>query len=165
MTYKTSLDTTTKVITITITVVFAIIIGGGYFFIKSGTHTSPIYTIVALLAVWGIAFLYRPLRYEVTKDSLIIHHIIRNVRLEMSEVKSIGLLQKSDIGFSFRTFGIGGLFGYFGLLTTTKLGNTTWYATRKTNIVLVQTISNKKIIVTPDNAQEFVQSFNNVYGG
>ena len=36
----------------------------------------------------------------------------------------------------------------------------TWYATRRNNAVLVTTIYNKKIILTPNEPEKFVIEFN-----
>ena len=57
-------------------------------------------------------------------------------------------------------FGVGGLFGYYGNFVNSTLGSMTWYATRRDKAVLITTLENKKIIVTPDSPEEFVASFN-----
>ena len=36
----------------------------------------------------------------------------------------------------------------------------TWYATRRNKAVLVTTISDKKIVLTPDEPEQFVGAFN-----
>jgi hypothetical protein len=36
----------------------------------------------------------------------------------------------------------------------------TWYATRRNNVVLVTTIHQKKIILTPNEPEKFVTAFN-----
>ncbi len=66
------------------------------------------------------------------------------------------MLDKEKIGWAIRTFGVGSLFGYYGKFANTKLGSMTWYATRKDKTVLVRTIDNKKIILTPDEPEKFV---------
>jgi hypothetical protein len=68
-------------------------------------------------------------------------------------------LDKEKIGWAIRTFGVGGLFGYYGKFANTKLGSMTWYATRKDRAILVRTIDNKKIILTPDEPEKFVADF------
>ena len=35
----------------------------------------------------------------------------------------------------------------------------TWYATRQNNTVLVRTIDNKNIVLTPDEPEKFVANF------
>jgi Bacterial PH domain len=160
MTYKTSLDNLAKGITIGVTILFAIIIIGQYSIIKDAGQAIPIYTTVTLLLIYFIAFAFRPINYSLTADKLIIHRLFADVKIDRNQIKSVELLDKNEIGWAFRTFGVGGLFGYYGKFANTKLGNMTWYATRKDRTVLVQTSDNKKIILTPNDPDKFVADFN-----
>ena len=160
MTYKASLDNLAKGITIGVTVLFAVIIFGQFSIIKDAGRTVPIYTIVALLLIYLIAFVFRPINYNLTSDKLIIHRLFADVKIERSQIKSVELLDKGKISWSIRTFWVGGLFGYYGKFANTKLGSMTWYATRRDRIVLVRTIDNRKIILTPDNPDKFIADFN-----
>lgn len=160
MTYKTSLDNLAKGITIGVTIVFAIIIIGQYSIIKEAGKATPIYTIVALLLIYFIAFVFRPINYNLTADKLIIHRLFADVKIDRNQIKSVELLDKDKIGWAIRTFGVGGLFGYYGKFANRKLGSMTWYATRKDRTVLVQTVDNKKIILTPNDPDRFVADFN-----
>ena len=160
MTYKTSLDNLAKGITMGVTILFAFIIVGQYSIIKDAGRASLIYTTVALLLIYFIAFALRPINYNLTLDKLIIHRLFMDVKIERNNIKSLELIDKEKISWSIRTFGVGGLFGYYGKFANTKLGSMTWYATRKDKMVLVQTIDNRKIILTPDNPDKFIADFN-----
>ncbi len=160
MTYKTSLDNLAKGVTIGVTILFAIIIIGQYSIIKDAGRAIPIYTTVALLLIYFIAFAFRPINYEVSADKLIIHRLFVDVKIDRSQIKSVELLDKEKIGWAIRTFGVGGLFGYYGKFANTKLGSMTWYATRRDRTVLVRTVDNKKIILTPNDPDKFVADFN-----
>jgi hypothetical protein len=50
-----------------------------------------------------------------------------------------------------RTFGVGGLFGYFGKFHTPGIGHSTFYATQRKNKILIVTSNDKKIVITPDD--------------
>ena len=156
MTYKTSLDKNSIVITIGVTILFAFIIGGQYSIIKDAGRAIPIYTTTACLLIYFIAFAFRPINYIVTKDELIVRRLLLSVHIKRANIKSIELIEKNKITGSIRTFGIGGLFGYFGNFANFSLGRMTWYATRKDKPVLVKTIANKKIIFTPNDPGKFV---------
>lgn len=160
MRYKTSLDNLAKGITIGVTILFAFIIVGQYSIIKDSGRAVPIYTTVALLLIYFIAFAFRPINYNLTLDKLIIHRLFMDVKIERNSIKSMELIDKEKISWSIRTFGVGGLFGYYGKFANTKLGSMTWYATRKDRMVLVRTIDNRKIILTPDNPDKFIADFN-----
>lgn len=159
MTYKTSLDNLAKGITISITVLFAVIIIGQYSIIKDVGRAVPIYTTVALILIYFIAFAFRPINYNLANGKLTIHRLLLDVNIDRVNIKSVELIDKDKIGWSLRTFGIGGLFGYFGYFVNIKMGKMTWYATRKDRTVLLLTNDNKKIILTPDDPTKFLTDF------
>lgn len=156
MTYKASLDNLAKGVTIGVTVLFAVIIFGQFSIIKDAGRAVPIYTTATLLLIYFIALAFRPINYILTSDNLIIHRLFADVKIQRSQIKSIKLLDKSATGWSIRTFGVGGLFGYYGKFLNSKLGSMTWYATRRDVMVLIVTMDNKKIIVTPDDPNKFI---------
>ena len=161
MTYKTSLDNVTKVITLGITILFAAIIIGQYSIIKDATASAtPIYITVGLLIIYFIVFAFRPVKYSLTAGNLIVHRLFSDVKIERSKIKSVELVDKEKLSWSVRVFGVGGFFGYFGKFANAKLGTMTWYATRKDRIVLVKMLNNKKIILTPDEPEKFVADCN-----
>jgi len=160
MTYKTSLDKTATAITIGVTILFAIIIGGQYVFIRDVGRAIPIYTTTACLVIYFIAFAFRPIDYVVTKKEIIVRRPILNVHIKRTDIKSTELIERNKITGSIRTFGVGGLFGYYGNFANFSLGRMTWYATRKDKPVLVKTIDNKNIIFTPNDQDEFVSELN-----
>ena len=131
MVYKTSLGNWTKGITIIITFLFAFIIIKQYSVIRDAGKANPIYTTVALSVIYFIALVFRPIYYKITNDKLIIHRLIKDVKINRQNISTIELINKEKISWSFRTFGVGGLFGYFGNFANSKLGRMTWYATRR----------------------------------
>lgn len=50
-----------------------------------------------------------------------------------------------------RTFGVGGLLGYFGKFYTPQIGHMTFYATQRTNRILIVDKQGKKFLLTPDD--------------
>lgn len=159
MIYKTSMDNVTKGITIGVTILFAIIIVGQYSIIKDVRHSIPNYTTIALLLIYFIAFAFRPISYEITDEQLVVHRIFMDVRIFKDSIKSVEIIDKDKVRPALRTFGVGGLFGYFGKFANFKMGTMTWYATRKNNTVLLITKDNKKIILTPNEPVNFVNEF------
>jgi hypothetical protein len=160
VTYKTSLDNLAKGITIGVTILFAIIIVGQFSIIKDEGRTVPIYTAVASLLIYFISFAFRPISYILTKDKLIVHRPFKDVRIDRVNIRSVELLDKEQLGWNIRIFGVGGLFGYFGKFANRKFGSMTWYATRRDRTVLLVTIDNRKIVLTPNDPGKFVADFN-----
>ncbi len=157
MTYNTSLDKTAIVITIAVTILFAFIIGGQFIIIKDKGHAIPIYTTVTCLLIYFLTFAFRPVKYIVTKDELIVRRPLLNVHIKRADIKSVKLIEKNTISGSIRIFGVGGLFGYYGSFSNFSLGRMTWYATRRDKPVLVKTSGNKNIIFTPNDPATFVK--------
>ncbi len=156
MKFTTSLDSLAKGITLGVTLLFLIIIFGQYKLIDESDGLLPVYTTTALLVIYLIAFSFRPMYYFVTANQVIIHRLFKAVKIDRNKIKCAELLTKDQIGFTVRTFGVGGLFGYYGHFSSTKLGAMTWYATRQNQVVLVQLIDDKKIILTPDEPEIFL---------
>lgn len=156
MEYKASLDKTAIVITIAVTLLFAVIIAGQYSFIRDEGRTSAIFATAVCLLVYGISYLFRPTGYTVTPEELVIRRPIGNVRLKREEIRSVELVERNQVSGSIRTFGVGGLFGYYGHFANFNLGRMTWYATRRDHPVLVRTVLGRKIVLTPDNREDFV---------
>lgn len=160
MTYKASLDVQAKFITIIITVLFAAIIAGEFSALKGVNPLIPILTAIFLILIYLIVFALRPISYTLTPETLTIHRLFKDVAIDRANIAKTELLAKDQTSWSVRTFGVGGLFGYFGKFANSKLGSMTWYATRKDRMVLVLSTNNKKIIITPDDEQGFVASMN-----
>lgn len=158
MIYKTSLDNFAKTITVFTTIVFIVIITGQVSLIIDFQLTVPIITIIFLVATYLVAFLYRPIDYRVTDTKLIIHRPLQDIEIERKDIQSVEKIDKAKLSFTVRTFGVGGLFGYWGRFANHKIGVMTWYGTRRDKAVLVKTFSNKKFVVTPDNLDEFLAS-------
>ena len=149
MIFKTSLDKLSMVVTIGITLIFGLIIIGQYATIRDGDNTIPNYLTFVLLLIHSIAFSFWPKSYTLTADKLIINRPLINVKINRSDIKSVEQIGKDKFGYTFRMFGVGGLFGYYGKFVNATLGSMTWYATRRNKAVLITTLENKKIIVNP----------------
>ena len=156
MTYNTSLDNLAKGITIGVTILFVAILIGQFSIINDTGWAVPIITTVTLFLIYFISFAFSPINYEVSAQHLSIHRLLIDVNIDRNQIKSVALLDKEKLGWVFRTFGVGGLFGYYGKFANTKLGSMTWYATRRDKTVLIETLDKKKIILTPDEPEKFV---------
>ena len=120
--------------------------------------SNSIITIFILVLIYLIVFLYRPICYTITNDLLIIHRPLTDIKIARKDIHNIELLDKVRLKGTIRTFGVGGLFGYWGKFTNSKIGEMIWYATRRDNAVLVTTFGNKKIVLTPDEPGLFVST-------
>jgi len=158
MKFAASLDKIAVVLTVLVTVLFVAIVGGQYAFITDAGRADPIYTTVGYLAIYGLAFAFRPAGYVVTNEEVLVSRPLLNVHIKRADIHRVVALPAQDLSASIRLFGVGGLFGYYGRYTNLRLGRTTWYATRRDTPVLVETTDNKKYILTPDDPSGFVRA-------
>jgi len=159
-TFTTSLDKFNKTTTILVFVFLLVIVIVAFFLIPKGEPN--IIDSIAFLPVilFFVVYLFRPNNYSVSTDKLLIHRILGNIEIQRNNIQSVQEIDESQVKNSLRTFGVGGFFGSFGKFWNSKLGNMTWYVTRRNNFVLVETKDKKKIILTPDKPEEFVAFFN-----
>ena len=155
-TFTTSLDKFNKTTTI-IVIVFLLVISTTIFFLIPDGERNIIDSMVFLpIILCVVLYLFRPNNYSVSSDKLLIHRMIKDVKINRSNIQSVQEIDESQVKNSLRTFGVGGFFGNFGTFWNGKLGKMIWYVTRRNNFVLVETKDQKKIILTPDNPVEFV---------
>lgn len=154
MRYSASLDTVSKWITIGCIAFFSFITFEGIYNIVTSESTRVIAELAAIVAADAIpiaVWLFAPSGYEVGADSL---HIVRpagNVSLLYGDILQVCVVPDSEMAFTIRAFGSGGLFGYFGKMMTAKYGISTWYATQRHNYILLTLRSGKTVVITPDD--------------
>ena len=155
MTFKTSLDGLAKGITISVIIVFSLIIVGQLVPSYGVDPVGSVFLSGVLVAICLFCALFSPMSYELTNESLIIHRLFSDITIKRKDILTVREVSKSDMLLTARIFGVGGLFGYFGRYSNHKIGKLNMYATRRNNTVLVET-GNKKIILTPDDPRELV---------
>jgi len=155
MEFKASLGISAKIITIGITCLFTALIIWPVFTISDNGVPSLIYVPTALGLIYFGVLLYSPRKYSITENAFVVHRFIGNYSIPKASIRSVEILQKG-VPFAMRTFGVGGLFGYFGTFYNADMGNMQWYITRRDKTVLIKTSSGKKIVVSPDDAEQFV---------
>ena len=107
--------------------------------------------IVLLLA----AYAYSPCDYAIADGTLVVRRWIGDIRIPLGEIVSCRKSTKEDFAGCLRLWGSGGLFGYYGLFRTSRLGKCTWYMTHRSNAVVIQTAA-KTILLSPDDVEGFL---------
>lgn len=153
MEYRASYDSSTKWIT-GIVIIFLLGIGSAGFISFSKTSNTLYYQIgiflFSLLTLIG-AWIFSILTYTLTEDFLIIHRPIGSVKIPIKEIKEIRHLDKFNMFGTIRTFGSGGLFGYYGKFYIPKLGHVNMFCTQRIHQILIITKDEKKRIISPDD--------------
>lgn len=160
MTYKASLDNGARIITAGVTILFITIITLELFYLKQ----APLFVVIAssslLVVIYLLVFLLRPVQYELTAGEVIIRRQAEKVTISRQEIAKAEIPDRQRMGTPVRTFGVGGLFGYFGKFYSSRIGSMTWYATRRDRIILIETIHSRRIIISPDEPEKFLEELN-----
>ncbi len=159
MIFTATLDKTTKILTIGITLLFAGIVVVPKLLGKTET-TEMIITGIILGLIYGISYAFSPKSYELNETELIINRPLNKVVLKYHEIKNTSKIGNNKLNFAIRLLGVGGLFGYFGKFWNKEFGSMTWYATRRENAIMITTKDDKRIILTPDETEKFISEFN-----
>lgn len=156
MTYPASLDKTAIVITWLVTLLF-FGIGGfqTYQIAQLDTYDTRAWVLMGanglLVVIFVVCYLYRTLAYAVDRVGVTIQRPIGNKVIHFDEIRNAFTVDKETMGWVLRTFGVGGLFGYFGKFRSHRMGNMTWYATRRDRYLVIVTNDDRKIVTTPDD--------------
>ena len=149
--FATSYDLATKIVS---AVVIAILVA--IFVITK----SALVGIIGL-CVLTLAYLYSPRSYEVSGRSILIKRLIGTVRIPLDNIRELRPGTADDFRKCFRLWANGGLFGYYGLFKTARLGKCTWYVTNRSHSVIVVT-SEKTVVVSPSDVPGFLASVRSV---
>ncbi|GIV34245.1 MAG: hypothetical protein KatS3mg031_1780 [Chitinophagales bacterium] len=157
MTFKASLDSTAKMITAGVIILFLVLV---WISITSLIQAKgePLAllihggTIAGVIAILVGSWLFAPQSYVLAENELVINRPVRKVHIPLSNIIQIRKLHDREGKWPIRTFGVGGLFGYFGKYYLPSIGHATFYATQRKNKILIITNQNKKIIITPDDS-------------
>jgi hypothetical protein len=123
------------------------------------TLLAPVGLLVAVLYAW-IWLRWRPVGFEIAPDGLAIR--FPGLRLELAgrDIAAVRLLTgeafREEFGLAFR-IGVGGLWGGFGWLWTSRRGLVEFYVSRLDAFVLIERRGDRPLLFTPENPEEFVE--------
>jgi hypothetical protein len=119
------------------------------------THSLIFFTIALLLIL--VSFAYSPRGYVLSDRAILVQRLAGHPRIALDDVREARRATPDDFRRSIRLRGSGGLFGYYGLFRSAKLGKFTAYVTNRNNRVVVITGS-KTAIFSPDDADGFLNA-------
>lgn len=156
MNYSASLDRLSRVITIGVALLFISIGIGFNYFPEDETNSAlsrftPLFVNLFNGSILLICFLLRPTGYQLTENSLTILRPLFPKKFNYSDIKEVRIISRYDLKWSIRTFGNGGVFGYYGKFFNHSFGSMTWFATRRENFVMLLLKDERKIVITPDD--------------
>lgn len=114
-----------------------------------------------LIALYGVVWLgCRPSCFVIASRYLEIMFPIWRRRISIADIARIRLIDREafsqEFGWAIR-IGVGGLWGGFGWLWTTKQGLIEFYISRLDAFVLIERSHGKKLMITPENPDRFIE--------
>jgi hypothetical protein len=138
--FPASYDLTTKIIT-------AVVCAG---MLVGAVASQKLWVAALLLSTIGLGYAFSPASYALTGGTLIVKRLIRNVEIPLVGVREVRRAEPDDFRGCLRLWGSGGLFGYYGLFRTSRLGKCTWYVTNRSNAIVVVT-DTTTVLLSPDD--------------
>ena len=129
MTFSVSYDTSCKVISASVAALALIL------WALSGQWLVGLGGVVVLLG----GYAWSPRGYSVDGSAIVVHRLIGDARLPLAGLREARPAAMDDFSGAIRLAGSGGLFGYYGLFSTSKLGRGTWYLTNRDRVAVVVT--------------------------
>lgn len=118
------------------------------------------YALLLLMAIFFVAYLYRPLHYNVEQATLSIKRPLNSLDIALSDIKKASLITQDDLGMAIRLFASGGMWGYYGFFYSFKMGKMWWYVTQRQNYVLIQTTDDTQYLLSPDQPEQLINALN-----
>jgi len=149
--YRASFDITTKIITF---IVFSLIFWEILATALQGAWQVGIPISIAFSLFIIGTYAYSIKAYQILDESLLIKRAFSKFdkAIPLAEIESVSIPNEADFKYTVRTFGNGGLFGYYGLYANKTLGSFRMYATNKANRILIILKDGKgKIVLSPDD--------------
>ncbi len=154
------LDTTASIVSICVS---ALLIGLSVFFLIKVPLGWP-FAIMMMLILLG-CYLLSPKTYSFENTTLVIEKMIgKKIKIRFNDIEGYVRIPDFTKLKVARTFGNGGLFGYYGMFTTAEYGTINCQLTSLKNIVIIKT-KRGTFAVSPAEPNKFEEHFKNIFGG
>lgn len=155
MIYKYKVAQWDKKVLIATIAVFILFLFSSY----KAIHEEDIVTIGWVLSLlWGgliVFFLFSPRGYALSERHIYILRPVGKIKIHRDSIKSLEIIERAKPHM--RTFGSGGLFGWFGIFDFEE-GKVNVWATRWEQMVRIETDS-KIYLISPANPDDFYQAY------
>lgn len=148
------MDATTKVITIVV-VLLLLSLPLLSLLLEPPKLLVSISGFILLYGVIIISYGFIPKRIAVSHDQILIKNLYGPMIININEIQSA--IKIDQLGLNIRTFGVGGLFGYFGYFN----GGDVWYVTNTHKKVKVVLKTGKIYMISPENPDDFLKAVHN----
>jgi hypothetical protein len=122
----------------------------------SSDSAPPILFLVFPLII--LAWAIHPVYYEITTTSIKVKRPVGSIEYPLHMIEEVRPILTSELGFRFRLFASGGLFGYLGFYHSAKIGQFVMWCTNQEELIMI-TCAGKKIIISPSDSAAFYYEY------
>ena len=136
---------------------FSLLIFGGVSFLvllfvpQRFSWPAAVFLLVVLLITYGLS----PRGFSLGPEGLRIHRPFGAHVLPLGKVRNARRAQPGEL-CGLRTFGSGGMFGFFGWFWSRKLGHYRAYVTHRRDMVLVE--AERPYLLSPERPDDFLRT-------
>jgi len=143
------------IITLTVcALIIAIAVNTLYVSLTNNNVEVGVLTALLCLGLLVVPYLFSPRAFELTRNGIVVRRILRSFEIPYSKIRKAYL---ADLSWKrIRLWASGGLYGFYGLFYVARLGKVWVYATRRCNLVVIETEGNKYAI-SPEDPEEFLE--------
>lgn len=142
------MDLQTKIFTILFGLICLVVIGfGGYEIFTEKAFFLLFPVAVVCIALISSYLMIPEISVDAQKNILIKNNFV-NFKIKREEIAELDIITGKK--FNIRTFGVGGLFGYFN-------GNDVWYVTNLNKKIQITMKSGKIYMISPENTENFLR--------
>ncbi|UCE19093.1 MAG: PH domain-containing protein [Gemmatimonadota bacterium] len=145
-------DRFVQTVTVLIIITFVVLI---LIFASTGNNRGLGATTVIGLLVLVTSYLFAPHGYAIDESEVLIRRKIGSVKIPIKRIESLRYDPAACSLWGVRTFGVSGLFGYFGRFYTHDLGHHIRYATDRDKAIVIE--ADKTFVISPDDPAQFIQ--------
>lgn len=109
--------------------------------------------LLLFVLIPALTYSYSPLGYSVGPEGVRIHRLRGPVLVPLAAIRGARRAAPDELG-GIRTFGSGGLFGFFGRFWSRRFGHYRAYVTHRHNLVVVE--AERVYLLSPERPDDFL---------
>ena len=125
-------------------------------------HATALALVLLYASVWVFM---RPSRFEVNPTHLTLVFPGRSSKVRAKNIQSVEVYDRKELEAKVGTaarIGVGGLWGGFGWLWTSKLGILTFFVSRLDGYVFIERAHDRPLLLTPSDPEAFADALRDV---